>query len=64
LFPRFFGITNTFRPFFSEPPELEALVELPPLELDAALDDEELLEDPHAARLTTATVSATARPSD
>jgi hypothetical protein len=67
LFPRFFGITNTFRPVLSPPePELELAAVV---ELEAAgvllLDDEELLlllEDPHAATATTAAANAAASP--
>jgi hypothetical protein len=72
LFPRFFGITNTLRPVFSEPPELElavvVLVAAVLLVLAAAgalLADEELLLDPpHAAMLAIAAVNATAIPTD
>jgi hypothetical protein len=52
------GTTNTFRPVFSEP-ELELLDE--PL-LEAALDDELLLDPPHAAIPTTAATTASAVP--
>jgi hypothetical protein len=72
LFPRFFGITNTFKPFFSDPPELELELELElvlepaaAVEPDPLLAAEELLEDPpHAAMLATAAVNATATTND
>jgi hypothetical protein len=58
--PSSLGTTNTFSPVFSDP-ELELLDDDPPL--DAALDDE-LLDEPHAARPTTVdrTASAAATP--
>jgi hypothetical protein len=53
------------RTVLSPPPELDALVELDELDAPAAaLDVEELLDDPHAATLATAAVNATARPND
>jgi hypothetical protein len=68
LFPRFFGITNTFSPVLS-PPELELELAADVVELEAAallLDAEEvlLLEDPHAATATTAAANAAASPND
>jgi hypothetical protein len=64
LFPRFFGITKTFRPVFSpaaaEPGELadadDAAADDVVPEVDGELDDE------HAASRIDATANGTARP--
>jgi hypothetical protein len=53
LFPRFFGITKTFRPFFSAPDDEPAVLELP-----LELGEPELLlgfeDEPHAVTATAA----------
>jgi hypothetical protein len=71
--PRFFGITNTFSPFFRLPPPaaadeeavpLPALDDVPAAEDVAAAedDDDELLDPPQAARLSAATVATRTGP--
>ncbi|HTT27578.1 MAG TPA: hypothetical protein VMG37_04150 [Solirubrobacteraceae bacterium] len=59
-------MTYTFKPDFSPPLELLDPPELVELVAPAALllADDELLEDPHAAMLTTAATSAAASPND
>jgi hypothetical protein len=62
LLPRFFGITNTLSPVLRLPPE--AADDVAPEEPDvAALDDDELLDEPQAAKPAATTAASAAEPS-
>jgi hypothetical protein len=62
LFPRFFGITNTFRPVFS-PPEADEDEDAPEVapEVEPEPEDELEPEELHAASRSEVVTSGTAR---